>query len=583
MVTCKACGYVGKYTAEPCPLCGRRTKLTKEELAEVLKLLLSSMKGKDAERSQKLLKSLADEGYTDAIREYARFIEKSRSSSKNLDLAMDYYFLGAKNNDPYSAFSYSRLISRVNSNAAFFWLVYSALLGCSEAYPTAAEEMMAKGNAEGAVYFLSLAAASDDVESIVKLSKMYYEGDGIEKDPSYAKWYMDKLKLPPIYAIKLAYKLRGEASKEPPQLSQKAHTDIVTLLAGLAKRMQYDEAYFNLSKILMQKGDAEAAATVAKWMIWGKGCEADVPCGMKILQNGAKRGEIFSHIALAELYFDGNYVERNIDKTVRHYTEAGRLGSAESYERIGDIFALGKGTDTDVARAMDYYALAIGLGSESAQAKSEDIKAERDRLFKDGLECLQNDPDEAFRLFAASCAMGHVGATFRLGTCLEYGIGTKTDRHGAFLLYKKASELGERAALVALGVCYGDGIGTRLDYTLARDILTRAEKLGISGAADAIMTIMERKKKKLAGRYHSTAMRLIHMKKFDVAKAYLDVSAEMMDPRAIYTLGCMYEFGLGAVCDKERAFALYEKAYAMLFRDPRAEYKLSVIRKLKAK
>ena len=231
---------------------------------------------------------------------------------------------------------------------------------------------------------------------------------------------------------------------------------------------------------------------------------------------------------------------------------------------------------------MKYYDLAIKRGSLSALKKSDAIKAKREELYNMALSYEDGFPEQAYSLYAEACKMGHVKATHMLAACFEYGFGTAINRHGAFLLYKKAVNLGDDTALLPLGLCYAKGIGTRLDFREAKAILSKAERLGIEGSADAIRAIMERKKKRLAKRYYSTAMRLIYTKKFDLSKAYLEIAAELKNPRAIYTLGCLYEFGIGAPCDKEKAYTLYENSYALLFRDPRSKYKLSVLRMLKA-
>ena len=52
-------------------------------------------------------------------------------------------------------------------------------------------------------------------------ARIYFDGIGTPKAPEYAKWYMDKLRIPPIYAIKLAYNLRNVTSKEPLRESSK--------------------------------------------------------------------------------------------------------------------------------------------------------------------------------------------------------------------------------------------------------------------------------------------------------------------------------------------------------------------------
>ena len=112
-------------------------------------------------------------------------------------------------------------------------------------------------------------------------------------------------------------------------------------------------------------------------------------------------------------------------------------------------------------------------------------------------------------------------------------------------------------------------------------VRSKAEKSGDPRAHDEIIEMMERKLQKLARSFYSAAMRLMYQKKFKLSKKYLDFAAELNYPNAIYTVGCLYEFGIGVECDKDKAFELYEEAYALRFRDPRAKYKLIVLKMLK--
>jgi TPR repeat protein len=210
------------------------------------------------------------------------------------------------------------------------------------------------------------------------------------------------------------------------------------------------------------------------------------------------------------------------------------------------------------------------------------MRRERDALYLDAISIEEHSPKEAFEKYKLACAMVHVDATFKLAVCYDLGLGTKENRHGAYRWYKKAAELGSKDALLPLGLCYATGRGVPLDYGLARKTLTKAERLGVEEATNAINILMQKKMKKLARQLYSKAMRLIYLKKFDEAKKHLDISSELSCPKAIYTLGCLYEFGMGTPCNKELAFSLYEKAYALLFRDPRSQYKLAVLRMLKA-
>ena len=582
MVTCKKCGYVGEYTSEPCPLCNSKLTLDDVELREELKALKAAVKNKKYDYAVDCYRKLAEEGYTEAQKEYAAILEKGVLLPRNYDLAMEYFYMAAKKNDAYAAYRYSRLVSRESDESSLFWLIYSAILGCQEAYPIAADEFSKRGYHEDALHFYSLAAACDDVDSIIKLARIHLDGVGTKKSPEHAKWYMDKLRIPPIYAIKLAYSLRGVSAKEPPETPPKSYEGLLFRLKNKAREHGFGTAYFKLSEILAERGDADSIVTVGDALIQGNGCEQNFTNGLKMLTKATALDNVSAYLSLARLYSNGKYVEIDMEKAISHYNSAGIRGSAVAYETVGDIYRDGTHVEIDVEEAMKYYDLAIRLGSFSALKKSDAIKERRISLYNDALSLEKSFPSEAFLLFSESCRMGHVGATHKLAACFEHGIGTKINRHGAFLLYKKAVELGEDAALLPLGLCYAKGIGTKLDFALAKKTLTKAERLGVKGAENAIRDIMERKKTRLAKRFYSTAMRLIYIKKFDVSKKYLEISAQLKNPRAIYTLGCLYEFGIGAPCDKEKAFQLYEKSYALLFRDPRSRYKLAVLRMLKA-
>ena len=582
MVTCKKCGYVGEYTQEPCPLCHSEIILSDIELKDELDALRAAVKNKEYKLAADGYRKLAEDGYTEAQKEYANILEKGVLVPTDFALATEYFYKAAKKNDAYAAYRYSRLVSRESDEASLFWLLFSAVLGCVEAYPLAADELSKRGFHGEARHFYSLAAACDDVESIVKLARIYFDGIGTPKAPEYAKWYMDKLRIPPIYAIKLAYNLRSFAAREPLDIMSKDYDGLLFRLKSRARELGFGTAYFKISEILAERGDADSIAIVGDALIQGNGCEQNLIQGLKMLTKAAALNNVSAHLSLAALYSDGKYTGIDMDTAISHYNSAGLLGRASAYEAIGDIYANGIHVDSDVEQALEYYDLAIRLGSLSALRKTDGIKEKRISLYNAALVHEEENPEEAFALYAEAGRMGHVKATYRLAVCFEFGIGTEINRHGAFLLYKKAAELGEDAALLSLGICYAKGIGTKLDFKLAKDALSKAERLGISGAEDAIRTIMECKKSKLAKRYYSTAMRLIYMKKFDESKSYLEIAAQLSNPRAIYTLGCLYEFGIGAPCDKDKAYDLYEHSYSLFFRDPRSRYKLAVLRMLKA-
>ena len=348
-----------------------------------------------------------------------------------------------------------------------------------------------------------------------------------------------------------------------------------------AESFGFDTALMKISEMLAEKGDKDARATIGILMIEGRGCEKNITEGIDHLKHAARLDCMRAYNYLGDIYSQNLIVPRDMDAAMEYYEAAGDLGSPEAYELLGDICHDGTLVDLDIARAVDFYDLAARDGSESAKKKSDKIKVERQRLYEEALETQQNSQKEAFRLFAISCSMGHTEATYRVADCFYRGLGTEKNRKQAFLWYKEAATLGSLDAIFSLGLCYEHGIGTRLDFERAKDTFLKAEMLGDGRAHDEIINMMERKLAKFSRSIYSAAMRLMHQKKFKLAKSYLDIAAELSYPKAIYTVGCLYEFGIGVECDKDKAYELYETAYSLRFRDPRAKYKLIVLKMLK--
>ena len=86
---------------------------------------------------------------------------------------------------------------------------------------------------------------------------------------------------------------------------------------------------------------------------------------------------------------------------------------------------------------------------------------------------------------------------------------------------------------------------------------------------------------------YSTSMRLIYMKKFDEAVDLLSSFESLAYPKALYTLGCLYEFGRGVErSDKVAANKYYDLAaignptYGS-FTDDGSQYKIKILKLLR--
>ena len=579
MLICKTCGYDGPYQlGKVCPNCGREYEMSSEQTDELIRYVEQTKAAKEYEGYIEGVKILADFGCTEYEREYGIMLERGELVERNYDLAMEFFHRGAQKNDSYSAYRFSRLVNRINSESGRFWLIYSAILGCNESYFEVAEEFDHAGLTEDANYFYYLAAACNNVDAIVVMANRYYEGKGIEQSLAYAKWYMDKLRLPPIYAIKLAYKIRNVRSSEPPRPKLKSYDGLIKKLIAVAEENEYDSAYLKLNTILADRGDLDAVAVVGVAYITGYGTEPDFNTGLGYLISGAANGSIKAAVSLGDLYIRGEYTDVDFKLSEKYYERAGELGGAIGFLILGDIYYEGRACKRDIKKAVFYYDKATLLGSPHAYEKSRRIKEERERLYKDAF----NKPlGERFENFLLSAEMGYTKAQIGVAECYAKGEGVKKSSVLSFAYYKSAADDGESSAYLPLGLAYATGFGTKLDYCKATEYLKLAVHHGYDKAAQALESISKHRMKRMSQRHYSRAMELIYQKKISEARRELEIAADLTNPNAIYTLGCLYEFGICAPCDKERAYRLYESSYRLGFRDPRALYKLFVLKKIR--
>ena len=132
MIRCNKCGYVGSYYGPKCPSCKEIFNLTAEEIDEKIEEINLAEEHKQYELAAEGHHILADMGRTESQKKYAAMLERGDSVPRDLDAAMEYYYMAAEKNDATSAYRYARLAERTSEKAASFWLLYSAALGCIE-------------------------------------------------------------------------------------------------------------------------------------------------------------------------------------------------------------------------------------------------------------------------------------------------------------------------------------------------------------------------------------------------------------------------------------------------------------------
>ena len=577
MIVCKKCGYEALIATEACQRCGAVIELSEKEISEYLEKLDAAKRRKEYEASVEYSKILAWAGHTESEREYARMLEVGNLVERNFDEAMRFYYRAAKKYDAYSAYRYSRLVSRANDKLGELWLLFSALLSCPDAYPDAAKLLSKECFEADANHFYILSAKHDDVDSIVEMANRYYKGIGVPVSQPYAKWYMEKLRIPPLYALKLAYKLKGVRSEEPPmEIYDKE--PLIRRLIGEASRLDAKEVYFKLTEMLAELENVEAMTVLGALLVDGYGCRADIEAAINVFTKAAVLGSADAYVCLAKIFISDECGESSPELVIRYLEEARKLGSAEAVFMLGEIYEAGKLCERDFKKAELCFSEASALGVKEADERLNKIINTRNKFFSDAVANRKTNPEKAFKAYAIATAMGHKAAPIKLADAYLAGEGTERDGHAAFYWYSEAVKLGDDNAFYPLGLCYASGIGVNRDFKLAKENLTKAARLGSEGAKRALKALFEAKKKKLAKRFYSSAMRKIYRKKFASARASLECSGELGYIKAYYILACLYEFGIDIDCEREAAREYYKKAREGGFVDKDSKYKKLVLK-----
>ena len=591
MIRCKKCDNKSDYNGKACAVCAALPEIDVADIEETSRELERALKERNSAKILACRHLLADAGDTESEREYAKILEKSDSQLKNIDTVMDYYFRAAKKNDPFSAYKFSKLIGRSSEENAKFWLRYAAILGSINSYPDAAELFSSEGKEDIAAYYCSLAAACDDTVSIVSMAKRWYDGIGVPSNPTHAKWYLDKLTIPPIHAIKLAYRLRSIEAKEPERLIFPDFAKYIKYLSEEAKRLGFYTAYYYLVSILSKGGDINAETALGILLTEGRGCERNTERGKAILELSMAHGNPAAAVYLGEGHLSGEFFEKKTDYAIKCFEKAASLGYPDAYEKLGDIYKEGRIAEKSIPKAIEYYDLAAAGGCDSAKKKADAIKEKRREFYLDaykiinlGRSVTHEEAFGAFKSAAIATAMGDVKSMTLLAKCYFYGFGTEKDRKTGFYWFDQAVSAGDSEANLHLALCYSRGLGVAFSFDKAVKYLKIAKSLGLNGAAAELDLLYRRRMKKMVRALYSQAMELLYLKKTIEAARLLSSFESLGYPKALYTLGCLYEFGAGvAKPDPKRAQTYYEKAFVGnstfgKFKDPESDYKFKIMK-----
>jgi len=173
----------------------------------------------------------------------------------------------------------------------------------------------------------------------------------------------------------------------------------------------------------------EAMAWLYCCYFHGFGTTKDKIKSHKLLRSSAKRGNPY---CLAESYFYGINMEKNITVAIEHYKKAADTNFPPALFDLGNCYEKGVGVTIDLTVAVDYFRRSADLGYAPAQ---NSLGA----CYTKGTG-IEKDMNLALNFFKAAADQGHPIALYNLGIFYEKGQFVAKDQQKAVEYFKLSAD-----------------------------------------------------------------------------------------------------------------------------------------------
>ena len=311
---------------------------------------------------------------------------------------------------------------------------------------------------------------------------------------------------------------------------------------GLGTEQNYQKAFEWFERSAKQKNKF-AQFSLANLYYYGSGIEKDLSQAFLWYQRSSSQGQPYAAYSIAQMYRYGEYVTKDNDTAQRYYQQAlsgflkienDDMANDDLFYKLGQMFKLGLGTDSDVTKAIEYF-------KRSAEMNNKNGLFEYGKALLIGEHIPQNT-DSAVKLLEKAVKLKNSNAKRFLA--LEYisGEHLEQDIEKGIALLTECADSGDVIACYRLGKIYLQG-------EIMPQNLDKAEKYLLL-AEDSEYT------------QYALAKLYLQEEKYDIQKAvnYFENCADK-NHWASYQLGRIYLFGAaGLTKDKEQAIEWFTKS-----------------------
>lgn len=311
---------------------------------------------------------------------------------------------------------------------------------------------------------------------------------------------------------------------------------------GLGTEQNYQKAFEWFERSAKQKNKF-AQFSLANLYYYGSGIEKDLSQAFLWYQRSSSQGQPYAAYSIAQMYRYGEYVTKDNDTAQRYYKQAlsgflkiesDDMANDDLFYKLGQMFNLGLGTDSDVTKAIEYF-------RRSAEMNNKNGLFEYGKALLIGEHIPQNT-DSAVKLLEKAVKLKNSNAKRFLA--LEYisGEHLEQDIEKGIALLTECADSGDVIACYRLGKIYLQGEIMSQNLDKAEKYLLLAEDSEYAQYALAKLYLQE--------------------EKYDIQKAvnYFENCADK-NHWASYQLGRIYLFGAeGFTKDKEQAIEWFTKS-----------------------
>ena len=311
---------------------------------------------------------------------------------------------------------------------------------------------------------------------------------------------------------------------------------------GLGTEQDYEKAFEWFERSAKQKNKF-AQFSLANLYYYGSGIEKDLSQAFLWYQKSSSQGQPYAAYSIAQMYRYGEYVTKDNDTAQRYYQQAlsgflkienNDMANDDLFYKLGQMFKLGLGTNSDVTKAIEYF-------RRSAEMNNKNGLFEYGKALLIGEHIPQNT-DSAVKLLEKAVKLKNSNAKRFLA--LEYisGEHLEQDIEKGIALLTECADSGDVIASYRLGKIYLQGEIMFQNLDKAERYLLLAEDNEYVQYALAKLYLQE--------------------EKYEIQKAvnYFGRSAAK-NHWASYQLGRIYLFGAKDIeRDKEKAVEWFTKS-----------------------